>query len=317
MESGADGPTTIPGGAVLEFDGLYKAYGDNQVLEGVGFTVAPGQMFGFCGSNGAGKTTTMRIAMGLARADAGEVRWKGRRVDEMVRRRIGYMPEERGLYPKMRVGEQLTYFARLHGLDAARAARAADSWAERLGPGERRSDRVEKLSLGNQQRVQLAAALVSEPDVLILDEPFSGLDPVGVDSLAGALLEQCRRGVPVVFSSHQLDLVERLCDAVGILARGKIVASGTVSDLRADAVGRQLRVVAPDAPTGWADRLPGVRVISDQRGDTVLELGPGADDQQVLAAAVATGRVTHFAWREPTLVELFRDAVTDTREVAA
>ena len=150
--------------------------------------------------------------------------------------------------------------------------------------------------------------------MLILDEPFSGLDPVGVDSLAEALLEQCRRGVPVVFSSHQLDLVERLCDAVGILARGKIVASGTVErPARAGAAGRQLRVVAPDAPAGWADAVPGVRVVSEQRGDVVLELAAGADDQQVLAAALATGRVNHFAWREPTLVELFRDAVTDTR----
>jgi ABC-2 type transport system ATP-binding protein len=302
---------------VLEIDGLFKAYGSNQVLKGVSFSVAPGQMFGFCGSNGAGKTTTMRIAMGLARADAGEVRWTGRPVDESVRRRIGYMPEERGLYPKMKVGEQLTYFARLHGMDAAPAARAAEQWAERLGLGERRGDQVEKLSLGNQQRVQLAAALVSEPDVLILDEPFSGLDPVGVDSLAEALVAQARRGVPVVFSSHQLDLVERLCDAVGILARGSIVASGTVDELRSGAVGRQLRVVVPDAPDGWAATLPGVRVVSEQRGDTVLELGFGADDQHVLAAALATGRVAHFAWREPTLVELFRDAVTDTGEVAA
>jgi ABC-2 type transport system ATP-binding protein len=295
---------------VLEFDGLTKAYGSNQVLEGVGFAVRPGEMFGFCGSNGAGKTTTMRIAMGLARADAGQVRWNGRPVDGAVRRRIGYMPEERGLYPKMKVGEQLTYFARLHGMHAAAAARAAAEWVDRLGLGERRGDRVEKLSLGNQQRVQLAAALVSEPDVLILDEPFSGLDPVGVDSLAEALLEQCRRGVPVLFSSHQLDLVERLCDAVGILARGRIVASGTVTELRAAGAGRQLRVVVPDAPAGWAATLPGVRIVSEQRGDTLLELGPGTDDQQVLVAALATGRVTHFAWREPTLVELFREAVS-------
>ncbi|MCZ2819029.1 ATP-binding cassette domain-containing protein [Modestobacter sp. VKM Ac-2977] len=302
---------------MLEFDGLVKAYGDNQVLKGVSFSVAPGQMFGFCGSNGAGKTTTMRIAMGLARADAGQVRWSGRPVDEAVRRRIGYMPEERGLYPKMKVGEQLAYFARLHGMDAGPANRAAETWAERMGLGERRGDRVEKLSLGNQQRVQLAAALVSEPDVLILDEPFSGLDPVGVDSLAEALLEQCRRGVPVVFSSHQLDLVERLCDAVGILARGSIVASGTVAELRSTTAGRQLRVVVPDASPGWAAGVPGVRVVSEQRGDTVLELAPDGDDQQVLAAALATGRVTHFAWREPTLVELFRDAVTTPQEVAA
>jgi len=302
---------------VLEFDSLYKSYGDNRVLQGVSFTVAPGQMFGFCGSNGAGKTTTMRIAMGLARADAGAVRWRGRPVDEAVRRRIGYMPEERGLYPKMKVVEQLGYFARLHGMDAGPAAKAAEHWAERMGLAERRGDRVEKLSLGNQQRVQLAAALVSDPEVLILDEPFSGLDPVGVDSLAAALLEQCRRGVPVVFSSHQLDLVERLCDAVGILARGTIVASGTVADLRAREAGRQLRVVVPDALGGWAAGVPGVRVVSEQRGDTVLELAPGTDDQAVLAAAVATGRVTHFAWREPTLVELFRGAVSTPAGVAA
>ncbi|MEU2350517.1 ATP-binding cassette domain-containing protein [Modestobacter sp. NPDC049651] len=302
---------------MLEFDGLVKAYGDKRVLEGVSFAVAPGQMFGFCGSNGAGKTTTMRIAMGLARADAGEVRWNGRGLDESTRRRVGYMPEERGLYPKMKVGEQLTYFARLHGMAAAPAARAAEQWAERLGLAERRNDQVEKLSLGNQQRVQLAAALVSEPDVLILDEPFSGLDPVGVDSLAEALLDQARRGVPVVFSSHQLDLVERLCDAVGILARGRIVASGTVDELRAAEGRRQLRVVVPDAAPGWAADVPGVRTVSEQRGDTVLDLEPGTDDQLVLKAALATGRVSHFAWREPTLVELFREAVTATPAVAA
>jgi ABC-2 type transport system ATP-binding protein len=303
---------------VLEFDGLHKSYGAHRVLDGVSFSVAPGSVFGFCGSNGAGKTTTMRIAMGLARADAGEVRWQGRPLDQALRRRIGYMPEERGLYPKMRVGEQLAYLARLHGLDAGAAARAAEHWADRLGLGERRRDPVEKLSLGNQQRVQLAAALVSRPEVLILDEPFSGLDPVGVDALAEALLEQVRGGVPVVFSSHQLDLVERLCDAVGILARGAMVATGPVAELRRREAGRVLRVVVPDAAPGWAATLPGVRVVSERAGDTLLDLDPGADDQAVLAAALRTGRVTHFAWREPTLVELFREAVAEPAgEVAA
>jgi ABC-2 type transport system ATP-binding protein len=304
---------------VLEFDGLRKSFGDVRVLEGVGFAVAPGSMFGFCGSNGAGKTTTMRIAMGLVRPDAGEVRWQGRALDQTIRGRIGYMPEERGLYPKMKVGEQVAYFARLHGLDAAAATKASDEWVERLGLGARRGDQVEKLSLGNQQRVQLAAALVSRPEVLILDEPFSGLDPVGVDSLADALLGQVREGVPVVFSSHQLDLVERLCDSVGILARGRMVASGTVEELRRREAGRLLRVVAPDAPTGWAAALPGVRVVSESAGDTVLDLTGGGDDQSVLAAAVRTGRVTHFAWQQPTLVELFREAVAapGPQEVAA
>jgi ABC-2 type transport system ATP-binding protein len=301
---------------VLEFDGLHKSFGANRVLEGVGFAVPPGAMFGFCGANGAGKTTTMRIAMGLVRPDAGEVRWAGRPLDDDARRHIGYMPEERGLYPKMKVGEQVAYFARLHGLDAGGATRAAQEWIERLGLGERRGDAVEKLSLGNQQRVQLAAALVSRPEVLILDEPFSGLDPVGVDSLAEALLDQCRRGVPVVFSSHQLDLVERLCDAVGILARGRIVATGTVEELRRREAGRLLRVVVPDAAPHWAADLAGVRVVSEQAGDTLLDLAPDTDDQAVLAAAVRTGRVTHFAWQQPTLVELFREAVA-APEVAA
>ena len=304
---------------MLEFDGLHKSFGSHQVLAGVGFTVPPGAMFGFCGANGAGKTTTMRIAMGLVRPDAGEVRWAGRPLDGNARRRIGYMPEERGLYPKMKVGEQVAYFARLHGLGGAAATTAAQEWVERLGLGERRGDRVEKLSLGNQQRVQLAAALVSRPEVLILDEPFSGLDPVGVDSLAEALLDQCRRGVPVVFSSHQLDLVERLCDSVGILARGRIVATGTVAELRGRGAGRLLRVVVPDASPHWAAELPGIRVVSEQAGDTLLELDPGTDDQAVLAEALRTGRVTHFAWQQPTLVELFREAVATptATEVAA
>ncbi len=302
---------------MLEFDGLHKSFGDNRVLDGVGFAVAPGSMYGFCGSNGAGKTTTMRIAMGLVRPDAGEVRWRGRALDEGLRRRIGYMPEERGLYPKMRVGEQVAYFARLHGLAGPAATRAAGEWIDRLGLGERRGDAVEKLSLGNQQRVQLAAALVSRPEVLILDEPFSGLDPIGVDSLAEALLDQARSGVPVVFSSHQLDLVERLCDSVGILARGRMVAAGTVDDLRRQETGRLLRIVVPDAPPHWAAAVPGVRVVSEQAGDTLLDLAADTDDQSVLAAALRTGRVTHFAWRRPTLVEMFREAVTAPEQEAA
>jgi ABC-2 type transport system ATP-binding protein len=296
---------------MLEFDQVSKRYGETVALRSLSFAVRPGQMFGFVGANGAGKTTAMRIALGVLAADAGEVRWQGRPVTFETRRRFGYMPEERGLYPKMRVAEQLVYFARLHGLGAAAAAAAADRWTERLGLVERRGDAVEKLSLGNQQRVQLAAALVHDPDVLVLDEPFSGLDPVGVDALAGALADKCRDGVPVVFSSHQLDLVERICDAVGIINAGAMVATGTVAELRRDAR-RRLRVLAPDGPPGWAGPLPGVRVLSERAGEVVLELGDGAgdaDDQAVLAAALRTGRVEHFSWREPTLTELFREAV--------
>src|SRR3954452_824748 len=192
------------------------------------FDVHGGEIFGFVGSNGAGKSTTMRIAVGVLSADAGTVTWDGRLVDHAVRRRIGYMPEERGLYPRMKGGDQLVYLARLHGLDAGAARRSMERWTETLGIEEKRGDEVLKLSLGNQQRVQLAAALIHDPEILVLDEPFSGLDPVGVDVMSGVLRELADEGVPVVFSSHQLDLVERLCEAVAIIRAGRLVASGHV-----------------------------------------------------------------------------------------
>jgi ABC-2 type transport system ATP-binding protein len=299
---------------MLEIDGLTKRYGDTIALSNLSFSVRPGEVYGFVGANGAGKTTAMRIMLGVLAADAGEVRWQGRPVTFETRRRFGYMPEERGLYPKMRVAEHLVYLARLHGLDAPAAARAADELTERLGVAERRNDAVEKLSLGNQQRVQLAAALVHGPEVLVLDEPFSGLDPVGVDALAGVLLERARGGVPVVFSSHQLDLVERLCDSVGIINAGRMVATGTVAQLRAQEGTRQLVVTVPDAPAGWASALPGVTVVSERRGEQVLELADGVDDQQILAAAARAGRVEQFSWRQPSLTELFREAVSEREQ---
>jgi ABC-2 type transport system ATP-binding protein len=263
---------------------LTRRYGDRVALDGVSFSVAPGQMFGFVGPNGAGKTTTMRIVLGVLEPDHGSVRWKGAPVDLAVRRRFGYMPEERGLYPKMGVRRQLEYLASLHGV--ADAAGAAARWIERLGLTERAEDRVEQLSLGNQQRVQLAAALVHEPELLVLDEPFSGLDPVGVDVLSGVLAEYAATGVPVIFSSHQLDLVERLCEAVAIIKDGRLVASGTVASLR-------------DA------RESVIRVVVDGREEVV----PGGDPASVLDSARARGTVTYFAQERPTLTELFREAV--------
>ena len=257
--------------------------------------------------------------MGLVRPDAGEVRWQGRLLDQASRRRVGYMPEERGLYPKMKVGEQVAYFARLHGLDAAAAAKASEDWVERLGLGARRDEQVEKLSLGNQQRVQLAAALVSRPEVLILDEPFSGLDPVGVDSLADALLGQVREGVPVVFSSHQLDLVERLCDSVGILARGRMVATGTVEELRRREAGRLLRVVVPDAAPGLgrrAGRRPrGVR--AGRRHAAGADAGHRRPVRPGRGAADRPGHPLRLAAAHPGGAVPGRRRRTGTEEVAA
>ncbi|HEX5119485.1 MAG TPA: ATP-binding cassette domain-containing protein [Pseudonocardiaceae bacterium] len=294
----------------LEIDHVSKRYGDIVALRDLTFEVRPGELFGFVGSNGAGKITAMRIALGVLSADAGQIRWAGKPITLDTRRRIGYMPEERGLYPRMKVADQLVYLARLHGLSATAAAKSVAAWLERLGVAARRDDEVIKLSLGNQQRVQLAAALVHDPHILVLDEPFSGLDPVAVDVMSQVLLEKCAKGVPCVFSSHQLDLVERLCDRVGIVRGGQLVACGAIDELRAGAT-EQLVVAAPDAPTGWADDLPGVTGSHLDGTATVLELKPGADDQAILRAALATGPVHEFARRRPSLTELFRNVVNE------
>lgn len=295
-------------GATLEIDALTKRYGGTVALDGVSFDVRPGEIFGFVGSNGAGKTTTMRIALGVLAADSGQVRLGGRPIDLDVRRTIGYMPEERGLYPKMKVGEQLAYLAELHGVDRAAARRAVLRWAEQLGVDRRLDDTVDALSLGNQQRVQLAAALVHDPAVLVLDEPFSGLDPVAVDVMSEVLREKARAGVPVLFSSHQLDLVQRLCDRVGILVAGRMRTVGTVGEVRRGG-GTRLEVRAPAAPPGWAHGLTGVTVLAEERGRTVLALGDGVDDQRVLAAALATGPVHGFTVTTPSLTDLYREVV--------
>ncbi|MCF2526374.1 ABC transporter ATP-binding protein [Yinghuangia soli] len=296
---------------MLDLIGLGKRFGDKTVLQDLSFSVGPGQMFGFVGTNGAGKTTTMRIAMGVLAGDRGEVRWQGRAADAGTRRRWGYMPEERGLYAKMRILDQLVYFAELHGMSRPDARRSAEEWLRTLGVSGAPGDRLETLSLGNQQRVQLAAALVHEPELLILDEPFSGLDPVGVDVMAQALRSRVERGVSVVFSSHQLELVEQLCDAVGIIKDGRMHAVGTVQELRGGDRAVRYRVQV-DAPGPWAHAVPGVTVLADGADGVLVELAPGTGEQGLLDAARAAGRVRAFAPVDPSLAELFREVVNGT-----
>ena len=298
---------------MLEVDGLIKRYGETVALDGMTFAVEAGHMFGFVGPNGAGKTTTMRIILGVLGSDAGVVRWRGRPVDSLTRRRFGYMPEERGLYPKMRVRDQLAYLAELHGFSRTHARASAEHWIDALGLNERAGDAVEKLSLGNQQRVQLAAALVHDPELLVLDEPFSGLDPVGVDVLAGVLLGRAAAGVPVVFSSHQLELVERLCEWVCIVARGKVVAVGSVAGLRANEQrqrARRLRLTVHGGARGWAGSMPGTTVVQDDGDSAVLELAPDSSYDEILDRARQIGSVREFSEVRPTLSELFREAVS-------
>ncbi|MEO7198435.1 MAG: ATP-binding cassette domain-containing protein [Solirubrobacterales bacterium] len=283
-------------------------------LDDVSFDVAPGSISGFVGPNGAGKTTTMRIVLGVLSPDHGSVRWQGQALDAESRRRIGYMPEERGLYPKMAVGRQLRFFARLHGLEDEDAAASAEKWMDRLGIAERAGDPVEELSLGNQQRVQLAAALVHGPDLLVLDEPFSGLDPVGVEVLAEVLAAETReRELPVIFSSHQLELVERLCDSVAIIKAGRLVASGGVDELREQRSQNHWEVGVEGASGDWLAGIPGVRRVD---GD-VVELDDATDPQALLDRARSSGSVVSFGRRRPTLAELFREAVADEPEAGA
>ncbi|MEV4801224.1 ATP-binding cassette domain-containing protein [Nonomuraea sp. NPDC049421] len=287
------------------FAGGPGAPGGKLALDGVSFSVRPGEMYGFVGANGAGKTTTMRIVMGVLQADSGSVGWQGRPLGYDARQRFGYMPEERGLYQKMRVGQQIEYFGRLHGLSTTAAKKATDELLQRLGLTERRNDAVQALSLGNQQRVQLAVALVHDPEVLILDEPFSGLDPIAVDALAAALQERCRSGVPVIFSSHQLELVERLCDSVGIVSSGRMVATGTVEELRAAEGGTTVVAVRDPAP-GWADGLPGTVTV---HGDLHTLRTNAGDGQELLRRAMKAGVVERFGAEHPSLTEIFKEAV--------
>jgi ABC-2 type transport system ATP-binding protein len=292
----------------LELVGLRRTFGDVVALDGLGFSVPAGMLFGFVGRNGAGKTTTMRIICGLLSPDEGSVMWHGRPIDADVRNRIGYMPEERGLYPKMRLRDQLEYFGVLHGLTHETARASASEWLDRFGLGDRADSRVEQLSQGNQQRIQLAAALVHRPQILILDEPFAGLDPIVCDLLTEVLREQAARGVPVLFSSHQLELVEHICESVAIIDRGRLVASGAVDELRADGP-PVIRAEVRGATSDWTAGLAGVTVVERAADGIVLELARGADSQSVLDAARRAGTVTRFAYERPTLAELFRDLV--------
>ncbi|HVS50530.1 MAG TPA: ATP-binding cassette domain-containing protein [Candidatus Dormibacteraeota bacterium] len=300
----------------LELRGVRKTYGSLVAVDDLDMAVRPGEVFGFVGSNGAGKTTTMRVVLGTLLPDRGDALWDGSPIAFEVRRKIGYMPEERGLYPKMRIGEQLIYLAQLHGATQAEAAESVARWLERFHLKERGRDELQKLSHGNQQRVQLAAALVFDPLMLVLDEPFAGLDPEALDSMSEVLREQAQSGIPVIFSSHQLELVERICDRVGIIQRGRLVACGTIDELRSHGP-RQLWVDAPSAPQGWTSSLIGVHVVRADGTRFLLELDASADDQAILRAALATGPVREFRANLPSLLDVFREAMTESVAIAA
>ena len=294
---------------MLEIDQLHKAYGDVVALDGCSFRVARGQLLGFLGPNGSGKTTTMRSVFSLVQPDRGTVRWNGNPIDADTRLRFGYMPEQRGLYPRMKVAAQLTYFGRLNGMIRDAARTATQEWLERLGLLDRADSRLEQLSHGNQQRVQLAAALIHEPELLILDEPFSGLDPIGVEDMMEILLDRTARGTAVVFSSHQLDLVEDLCEDVVIIAAGKVVLDGAIRELRARSSHRYLDIEMAGDRNDLARAFAEYEVISSGDGRLRLRVDDTTPLEPLIHRAGELGKVRQFAYTPPNLSEVFREVV--------
>ncbi len=291
----------------LRVTGLHKRFGDIEALRGIDLEVPRGQLVGFLGPNGAGKTTTMRGVLGLVAMDAGKVSWDGRPMTEDDRHHIGYMPQERGLYPRMMVHEHIAYMGRLAGLDRAAADKRAHQWAERVGLADRGGDLIQELSTGNQQRVQLAVALVHEPALLILDEPFAGLDPVAVATLSEVMEEQVARNASVVFSSHQLELVQDLAEHVTIVAAGETQATGTVTELRGRSPVRHFEV-------HWAAETPDWSPPNGSRRDapprTSRFVVPADTDAAVLIADAATyGDVAAVSFEPPGLDEVFLELV--------
>src|SRR3954468_6837052 len=295
---------------MLEIVDLTKRYGPVVALDGASFSARPGRIVGFLGPNGAGKTTTMRCVFGLTVPDRGDVRWKGKPVDRDMRLRFGYMPEQRGLYPRMRVAEQLSYFGQQHGMSGKAANAAATAWLERMGLGDRARSKLEELSHGNQQRVQLATALVHDPELLVLDEPFSGLDPIGIATMTAVVREQAAAGAGVVFSSHQLDLVEDVCEDVVIIARGRVVAAGAIDELKARSGRRHLEVEVLGSDGSWLDGDGSLTVLERDRDRVKLLVSDQVDLDALLQRARAAGEVRTFAYQPPKLSELFMEAVT-------
>jgi ABC-2 type transport system ATP-binding protein len=293
---------------VLEFDGASKRFGPVVALDGCSFRARPGRLTGFLGPNGAGKTTAMRAVFGLVELDGGSVCWRDAPIGPAERVRFGYMPEERGLYPRMRVRDQLVYLGQLGGQSASAAARSVDGWLERLGLADRARDRLDALSHGNQQRVQLVAALVNDPELLVLDEPFAGLDPIAIATMARLLADVAAGGATVLFSSHQLDLVEDLCEDVVIIDHGRIVRAGDLEELRAAVPERRLDIRYRGPAPVWS-ALPAAELIHSTEGHAVLRVDRNVDLGAVVAVPGAATEIVSFSYQAPTLSELFRAVV--------
>jgi ABC-2 type transport system ATP-binding protein len=293
---------------MLEFHAATKRFGTLCALDACTFTARPGRITGFLGPNGAGKTTAMRTVFGLVELDGGTVIWNGAPITMESRARFGYMPEERGLYPRMRVRDQLVYLGSLCSRNSRDVSHTVDGWLDRFDLAARANDRLDALSHGNQQRVQLIAALVNEPDLLVLDEPFSGLDPLAIANMSALLTEVTATGTTVLFSSHQLDLVEHLCEDVVIIDHGHIVLAGELDGLRAAVPQRFVDVHYRGAAPDWT-AVPGVDLVDSTDGHARLRVLQHVDIAPIAAFVERNTNVDSFSYQPPTLSELFRQAV--------
>lgn len=294
---------------ILELQNIKKAFGEKQVLSEVSFQAESGRAFGLLGRNGAGKTTSIRILMDVFPADSGGVLIDGRPID-YKQIRIGYLPEERGLYPKKTIIDQLAYFAELKGMKHKDAVKAADYWLERLGMAEYRNKRLDTLSKGNQQKIQLITALAHDPDIVILDEPFSGLDPVNAMLLKDVVREQIAQNKIVLFSSHQMNYIEEFCDSIAILNSGRIVLQGDLRNIKRNYT-RDRLVVRTEYPD---------KIIADfgescsraESGALFIRLASPEDKKSVMKRLAEAYDIDEISVFEPSLNDIFVEYASDT-----
>jgi len=295
----------------LTVEHINKSFAHVQVIKDLSMEVQEGAIFGFLGPNGAGKTTTMRMILDILRPDSGSITWNGKDVREVPRRNWGYLPEERGLYPKMRVDEQLLFLARLQGVSKQDAQRALDEWLERFQITVNRDRKIEELSKGNQQKVQFLAAILHDPTILIMDEPFSGLDPVNANVLKEAFLEMHRRGKTIIFSTHQLEQAEELCQDIVIINKGQSVVQGSVRDIKQKSGRNVARLKLdndPEAP--WLDTLDGVQVTKRREDYIEMHIQANLNPNVIVKAALQHGGIiSRFELTEPSLTEIFIEKV--------
>ena len=303
----------------LQVEHLNKWFGQFQAITDLSMEVPEGAIFGFLGANGAGKTTTMRMILDILRPDSGSITWNGKDVRQVPRRDWGYLPEERGLYPKMRVDEQLLFLARLQGVPKLDARRALDEWLERFQITANRSRKIEELSKGNQQKVQFLAAILHNPEILVMDEPFSGLDPVNAAVLKEAFLEMHRRGKTIIFSTHQLEQAEELCQDIVIINKGQSVVQGSVREVKRQQGRHVARLKLDNDPeASWLEQLPGVQVTRRREDYIEMQIQANLNPNMIVEAALQHGGIiSRFELTEPSLTEIFIEKVGAASELGA